>query len=383
VDGVELALDAQQRPHVLAAVASYPFGGALARRSGPGPWEVQPLPEGWFNPSFTLSAEGTPLVTRIEEPWMRSPLTLWEQRSGTWQSKATIGPELRAWVGLSALRRDAQGRLHALLASDEAFPRLVYARESGGWNLQPLNIGGRVLVHPGFALSPRGEAHFAYWEEVEGRWTLTWQGSSSPAERVHALDCCGGPERWPVGGTETTPIRMALTNDGSADAPERRHLLFVRPSSKTSGMSELAYATREAQGLWEISTLFEDQRLKACGDTPPRGPGDTCEGEFITHRPLEFVSTNQEVRVLTAWTHVRYALSARCVRGQCDWSGNGATEESRLELAWVEAGRAQTVTLWQGAGALGIAAAQADAQGRIHLVSHRGSEWVYLLIATP
>jgi len=218
------------------------------------------------------------------------------------------------------------------------------------------------------------EAPLTFWEQVPGSWQL----------EAFALDCCGDTLQWPAGQTGYIGLRLAQTQGKRPGDPELRHLFFILPSSRNEQLSELAYAVREAQGPWRISTLSRDELPKDCGQTPPTGPGDRCEGELIAQRLGAILTTGQELRLLLQWRHTRFQLSAQCRRDVCQWESGSYTHDYRLKLAWFEAEQPQTVTLWQTSEPLRAMDAQADEQGRIHVVANTGDdEWRYLLIDSP
>ncbi|WP_257452466.1 hypothetical protein [Archangium lipolyticum] len=381
-----LVLDKDERPHVFAAGQFAPdFGAILAVRSGPGQWDLQRFPSGWAGASFTLSPEGRPLVVGAGPFEQGEPTWLWELESGTWRKKSDIGWGLRSWAHLPVLLGDANGGLHAFLWTNDGTPDLVHASNRGTWKTEMLGSGGRFLLQPGFTLSARGQAQFAYWETHEGRWTLTWQQESSAPERIFSLPCCGDSGGWPGGSTAYTPLLVAMTGGGSEGSPEVPHLFFSRTVSADEPLSELAYATRGPGGGWEVRSLLQDERLSppSCGDIPPTHPGETCELESITHTPLSIVADSQEVRALVGRNHTRIQLGTNCRRNVCQWESSGYASDFRVELVWLEAGEVRRSEIWRGEEPLRAVTAQADSRGKIHLVAATDIDWVYLIIANP
>lgn len=376
-----LVLDAQRRPHVFGAGAFEPSrGGVLAMRSSSGDWSVQQLPADWTGAAFGLSTGGAPLVTRAQDTGPDAPSELWEWTEEGWHSKARLGTRLLPWLGVSALRTDGTGALHALLRTDEAFPRPVYVSESNGWTPRLLGSGGRISLLPGFALAPGGGAHAAYWEYVKDRWLLSWQSLSSPPERVLSLPDPG----WPADAISGSRIRVAVTTPGSPRGPETAHLFFIRPQDALRGYSEVAYATRTGEGAWTTHTLVRDQLLTPrCVDTPPTEQRRTCEEESIVHWPGPLVATPGEVRLFIPWVRTRVQLGARCAHGTCQWQSEDWTHTYGLDLSWVEEGTVQTVPLSQGVERLRLWDAQADLEGRIHLLGQDESSWRYLILGAP
>ncbi len=189
----------------------------------------------------------------------------------------------------------------------------LYGEFDGAWTTVPMTTATALAT----AVSDLDEAHVTYYATSAGSWAHYY---------VPAPD--GPPELVFDSGTDS----LMAAGSGIAMVGSTPHVIAARPTG--DGLQEVVYAVRNAADDWTVRTVVADDTTgeQQCGE--PQVDGETCDYDYVRHRPLGIVASHGgDVRLLWAETHAMGTLTASCDFA-CTWTPTADDSEHAM---WISA----------------------------------------------
>jgi hypothetical protein len=354
-DSAAIAADGYCAPHIAYSVAENGFHGFYARRDDQGAWSAEETPFPIATVAIEAAQDGTPFVLAYNGAFGAS---LWNLTNGQWVGGTQIPGQAITWA--AGMGRDSAGVLHA--AGKNSTDDVLYARYENGWTLT--QIGAKTSARVPLALSDSGAPHMAFWASNMSGWHLHWAAPPAAPEVATPL------------GSSLLDVQhqrhaIAVTAADGQNPAGRPHLLFDRPVPNASPRQELAYATRQGAGAWNVFPLDQDKAQASYCNNSPGGPGEACDFDFEETWPIAVVASRSgDVRFLYVKHQRQGTYVSTCLpppQDICYWTPQTDNSTGQLLVGWLDGGQ-QPGSAPVADGILAVAGTAAlDALGRMHI----------------
>lgn len=326
-DAPGVALDDLCAPQVVFSEAVGGFKGFYATRLGQDNWMVEQTP-------FAIATGGNAVGKNGESYALVDNgafgVTLFRRDAGGWDGgHAIMGKHHAAARGLA---RDENGFLHAGVRTDtEDTEYAFFDINSLSWSINPLGVKSSARVAA--AVTPGGNAHFAYWAVVASTWVLHWRSPPQAAEQAMSLNSNGL-------GIESQMHAITVLPATPSNPTGVPHIAAVRVVPGNPQQLELAYITREAVNNWPVTVIDSPQTLPGdtCSNGPwPTQPGLKCNYDYEEIRPLGIVAAQSgHVRLLYNKIHRMGTRVSDCFMPMdCYWKDDTDSSEGAIVVAAV------------------------------------------------
>ncbi len=325
VDGVphfrngapSIVLDDACDPQVLYSIAEGGFTGRFARRLGPDSWDDTQTPFSVARGGLGFDATAGDTMALPYDGAFGVEVWRW---NGQWVMEDTLpGQQL---LRSRSVTHDGTGTMYAGLVTSQS--DLVSGRWDGAWNLTNIDVQVNASA---VARGPSDSTHLAYWTSTNGTWQMLWAIAGQAPELVAPL----GSNVLFLG-----EHGIAVVDDAGSGIP---HLTFAT-QSVGGGLHEVVYATRTGPGTWDVVPVAsESQAANDTCNTPPQGPGQQCNYDYIRMRPLDIIaSAGGDIRIFYARDHFMGSVQSVCMPGPgggfCEWQPLADNSTSDLHIAW-------------------------------------------------
>ncbi|MEZ4453237.1 MAG: hypothetical protein R3B09_27490 [Nannocystaceae bacterium] len=346
-----IAFDNECAPRILYSVAENGYHGFYAVREGVDLWTVEPTP-------FEIARVGLAHDHAADHTLALAyngafGTSLWVRDVDQWnQIDAVAGQHI---ASAHAFARGGDGLLHASLYRSDNVMR--YAAHDPGWSLA--DVAGQATPSTALALDPDDAPHLTLWRTQGPNWELTYAAPPGAPEPLFSL------------GSNV----LGLSAHGIAVIPGDKNPLDVVPyvlhaRNAGGGLHGVALSHRVGPGAWTLEDVIveDDQDASLCAGQP-QAPGETCDYDYLRHRPLAIVaSAGGDVRFLFSTYHYKGTFAAQCVQNpfpMCFWVGQSDESVGELRIGWTTPQGPEWATLVQGINANDLTLV-VDAGGRFH-----------------
>lgn len=362
-DAPGLGLDELCSAHAVYSIAEGGFKGYFAKRIGQNNWATESTPfeiatggaaVGKAGQSYALVDNGAFGVTLFQ----RTP-------QGGWDNGHPINGKHHA--SARGLAKDENGFLHAAVVTDTSQVEYAFFDiNTQAWSINP--VGTSQVARAAVAVTPQGDAHFAYWNPVGNTWILHWRSPPQAAEQALPLNSGG------LGSESQMQSITALpsTPENPTGVP---HIAAVRQNSNDPQTLELVHTTRASANNWPVTVIDSPKTFPGdtCSGGPwPTQPGQKCTFDYEQIVPLGVVASQSgDISVIYNKIHRMGTMVSECFMPMdCFWKPNTDTSEGVLMFAAI--GKNQDVLLSSAGSNIFYvnATVTLDRIGRIHILGY-------------
>lgn len=327
----------------------------VVRRRGADDWTQEHIVASFTTATLAFSGSSAHLYGRVGPDRQQ----IQRHTSSDWKVAAELsGEAIGGWP--RGVVGDRTGCLHVAAelppltpnGDDQTFYGLY--RPGQGFSFTALTFGhGDGPI----ALSPSGTPHLTYWGRTDPQMktSLIW---TTPTD---------GPEVVVEGTNRILVNRLDMAVTGATTDRLGTPHIFCQRGFPASA-NELVLASREASGGWQLRPIITSPPAQPCSQ-PPTATGQTCRTEYRVHSAFAVIpgETLGGLRLLYGRERQVIEHVGACDGAACSWTTSSSAITGALLLASVGSAGVEHTTIVDTI-IPSAAAAQVDAQGRIHLL---------------